>query len=359
MENKPKYQLLKEYIMDHIKNNDLHYNDPISSEIELMKLFNISRHTVRRGISDLVNEGWLYKKQGKGTFVSDPKANQSGHGKLVGVITTYINDYIFPEIISGIEEELSKEGYSIILGNTNNNIEKERIILTNMLNSNLSGLIIEPTKSVFPNHNKDLFDQISKRGIPIMFIHATYQNVPANYIVEDDIMAGYKATKYLIDNGHTRIGGIFKHDDMQGHGRYEGYLKALRESNITSNDRDVTWYTTESKDLLFDESNKATIKEMTKDITGLVIYNDQAAIKLITIFEHMHIKVPEDVSIVSFDNANIAVTGNVKLTTIAHPKEGLGMEAAKGLIQLMINRIDKVEKTINPELVIRDSVRKI
>jgi GntR family transcriptional regulator of arabinose operon len=359
MDNKPKYQLLKEYIKNHIKNNDLHYNDLISSEIELMKQFGISRHTVRRGISDLVNEGWLYKQQGKGTYVSDPKANQSGHGKLVGVITTYINDYIFPEIIAGMEEAFSEEGYSIILGNTNNNVDKERLILTNMLNSNLSGLIVEPTKSVFPNHNKDLFEQISKRGIPILFIHATYQNVSANYIVEDDIMAGYEATKYLIDNGHTRIGGMFKQDDMQGHGRYEGYLKALRESDMTSNDHAVSWYTTETRDLIISENNEDGLNQLLKDVTGIVVYNDQAASELITVLDNIGINVPGDVSLVSFDNANIAVSGKVKLTTIAHPKAGLGMDAAKGLMQLMNNRIDKFEKVIIPELVVRESVRQL
>jgi GntR family transcriptional regulator of arabinose operon len=359
MNNKPKYQVLKEYIVNHIQNNNLHYNDPIKSEIELMNQFDISRHTVRRAISDLVNEGWLYKQQGKGTFVSDPKANQTGHGKLVGVITTYINDYIFPEIITGIEEAFSEKGYSILLGNTNNNIDKERMILTNMLNSNLAGLIIEPTKSVFPNHNKDLFEKIAKRGIPVLFIHATYQNVPANYIVEDDVLAGYKAAKYLIDNGHTKIGGIFKQDDMQGHGRYEGYLNAFREAKLQINNRHILWYTTESRDILINTRNSTVLKQLTEDVSALVVYNDQTANNLVQVFDEIGISIPNKVSIVSFDNANIAENGKVKLTTIAHPKEKLGKVAAKSLINLMNNAVSVVKESIKPDLVIRESVRTI
>lgn len=355
-DNKPKYEILKEYIINHIKNNDLHYNDAISSEAELMAKFDISRHTVRRGISDLVNEGWLYKHQGKGTFVSDPEANRSGHGKLVGVITTYINDYIFPEIIAGAEKAFSDKGYSIILGNTNNNVEKERVILTNMLNNNLAGLIIEPTKSVFPNHNKELFEQILKRGIPVLFIHATYQNVDSSYIVEDDVLAGYMAASYLIEKGHKKIGGIFKQDDMQGHGRYEGYLKALREASITTTDDDVLWYTTETKDLIIQENNKA-LRELTKKSTAVVVYNDQVASRLINIFEEMNLTVPEDISVISFDNANVAE--NVGLTTLAHPKERLGLEAANNLIRLMNNEKSKVEKAMKPQLVVRKSVKEL
>ena len=127
-----------------------------------------------------------------------------------------LNDYIFPKIIAGAEEVFSGKGYSILLGNTNNDSDKERLILKNMVDNNLAGLIIEPTKSVFPNHNKDLFDQMIQRGIPVLFIHATYQNVDSSYIIEDDVKAGQMATDYLVKMGHQKICGIFKHDDMQG-----------------------------------------------------------------------------------------------------------------------------------------------
>lgn len=357
--NLPKYQNLKNYIIEHIRSSNLHYNDPISSEVELMKQFDLSRHTVRRAISDLVNEGWLYKQQGKGTFVSDPLANQSGHGKLVGVITTYINDYIFPEIIGGIEEELSSKGYTIVLGNTNNNSEKERVILTNMMNNNLSGLIIEPTKSVFPNHNKDLYDQIQSRGIPILFIHATYQNIEASYIIEDDVLAGYMATKYLIDQGHTKLAGIFKQDDMQGHGRYEGFLKAHREASLNVEEGDILWYTTENKDSIISEQNRVNLLEVLKGKTSVVVYNDQIAVKLLAVIEPLGISVPKNLSIISFDNANIAETSNVKLTTLAHPKAKLGREAARSLVELLSNSTKHIQQVMTPELVIRDSVKNL
>lgn len=357
MNNKPKYEILKEYIITHIKNNDLHYNDTINSEAELMEMFSISRHTVRRGISDLVNEGWLYKQQGKGTFVSDPQANLSGHGKLVGLITTYINDYIFPEIISGAEYGFSKEGYSIILGNTNNNVDKERLILTNMLNSNLAGLIIEPTKSVFPSHNKDLFDQFRLRGVPILFIHATYQNIDVNYILEDDVKAGELATNYLISQGHSKIGGIFKEDDMQGHGRFEGYGKAIRSAGLECRNEDILWYTTESRDRLISIDNIEGLKQLIKDKSAIVVYNDQCAARLTDVLKEINVRVPEDVSIISFDNANIAETYN--LTTLAHPKEKLGKEAATSLIKLINNEEIKIHKLMEPELIIRTSIKSI
>ncbi len=210
MAAEPKYQTVKNFIIEFIRNGELKYNDRVFSEHELMERLSVSRHTVRKAIDDLVNEGWLYKQQGKGTFVSDPQADESGHGKMVGIVTTYFNDYIFPEIISGIDDELSERGYSILLGSTNNRSDRERTVLTNMLNSQLAGLIIEPTRSVYPNHNVDLLQQFRDRGVPILYIHGSYSNFPSSYVVEDDEEAGRLATEHLISLGHTDIGAIFK-----------------------------------------------------------------------------------------------------------------------------------------------------
>ncbi len=352
----PKYQYVKEKIIDYITSNNLKYNDGIKSESEWAVELNVSRHTVRRAISDLVNEGWIYKHQGLGTFVGNIKAKEPGKGKLVGVITTYIKDYIFPEIISGIEGVLSEEGYSIILGNTNNDVEKERAILKNMLKHNLSGLIVEPTKSVFPNHNQDLFVKLQSQGVPILFIHATYQNVEGSYVVEDDKKAGYLATQCLIESGHRRIAGIFKQDDRQGHGRYFGYLKALRDVGIEPVDADILWYTTESKSQIMGKGNTKTLQRLIKGCSGIVCYNDEIAIQLI---HHLNIQekiVPEKLSLVSFDNSDMASQGEVKLTTISHPKAALGKKAGQHIVTLMKKEKKDIREVIEPELILRNSV---
>lgn len=350
----PKYQKLKDHLIEYIGKNQLQYSDPMPSEIELMNQFDLSRHTVRRAIADLVSEGWLYKKQGKGTFVSNPEANKTGHGKLIGVVTTYINDYIFPDIIHGIESVLSEHGYTIILGNTGNDTSKERTILKNMLNNNLAGLIIEPTKSVYPSHNKDLFDQCRKQGIPILFIHATYQNIHTSYIIEDDFRAGAMATNYLLDQGHESIAGIFKQDDMQGHGRCEGYIQSLRQKGLSISEDHILWYSTENQEAIL-ESDK--LDQMIEENTALVVYNEQIAVKLMAHLQALGKRIPEDISLISFDNSSLAKNSKVGLTTIAHPKDKLGTLAASSLLQMIDNKTETIEKRIPPTLVVRDSVK--
>lgn len=358
--HEPKYKQLMAYIIQYIKNGDLKHNDKIFSEIELMDKFNLSRHTVRKSIGQLVNDGWLYKQQGKGTFVSNPSTHLKSNGKLIGVVTTYLKDYIFPDIIAGIEDVLSDNGYSIILGNTNNKIEKERVVLTHLLNNRLDGLIIEPTKSIFPNPNKDLYEQFINQGVPIVYIHAHYSNIPSSYIEEDDKQAGYIATKHLVEQGHTHIGGMFKSDDVQGHGRYEGFINCLREYKLPISEKGIIWFSTEDKNTLYeDEAYSKILLERIKDCTSLVCYNDQVAFRMLSILKKATLQVPKDYSIVSFDNSNLAQTAEVKLTTVAHPKSILGARSASALLEIIRDKNLTITEKMKPELIIRESTRKI
>lgn len=354
-----KYQQVKNYIIDSMQAENLKYGDPIPTESELMKMFDVSRHTVRRALSDLVNEGWLYTMQGSGTYVSDPNADMNISGKMVGIITTYFRDYIFPDIISGMDDVFSEEGYSLLLGTTKNNSTRERVVLNNMLNNQLAGLIVEPSKSVYPNPNIQLYRKFIERGIPVLFIHATYRALETSYIIQDDVYAGYIATKHLLDSGHKDILGIFKQDDMQGHGRCQGYQNALEADGVKTAEDYVKWFTTEdSLKAVSEENLKLWLSENPK-VTAFVCYNDKLAVNLLNSLLALGYSVPQDYSIVSFDNSKLANTMVTKLTSVAHPKAELGEKAAHLLIELMKNPNQIFEEVMKPELVIGDSTRKI
>jgi GntR family transcriptional regulator, arabinose operon transcriptional repressor len=351
---KPKYQKLKDYLTGVIKSEELKTGEKISSENELAEKFDISRHTVRQAISELVNEGWLYRVQGKGTFVNRLPNHKPNEVKTIGVVTTYLGDYIFPSIIRGIDGILSVNGYNIVLGCTYNQHEKERVCLENLLNQNIGGLIVEPTKSALPNPNIELYRQFSNSGIPILFIHGSYKELDYSYVVEDDIEAGYLATKHLISLGHEKIAGIFKMDDIQGHFRFSGFQKAQLENGLKLSDSRILWFETEEMDIKF-KSGGTKLEKLLSQCTSIVCYNDQIALKVMDIAREKGLKIPEDLSIVSFDDSQLAVASEIKLTTIAHPKEELGEEAAKAMINMIERTKDYYDLKIQPELIVRGS----
>ena len=351
--NKPKYQKLKEYLKKTIIDSELKSGDKIPSENMLSAKFNISRHTVRKALGELVNEGWLVTTQGKGTFVRDTKNNNGGVRPIIGVMTTYLGDYIFPSIIRGIDQVLAENGYNIVLCCTNNRFDTERVCLNNLLSQNINGLIVETTKSALPNPNLDLYRMFQKRDIPVLFMHGSYKGFDAASVYEDDVEAGYIAAKHLIQLRHKKIGCIFKIDDIQGHARFEGFIKAHREHDLIVSDKNTLWFDT--ADLAYKVNENGPVEELLNECTAIVCYNDQIALKMIDIVRAKNIPVPDRLSLVSFDDSDLATASEIKMTTVAHPKEKLGMEAASIMLKMLSDPGLKVNVKIKPEFVIRAS----
>lgn len=361
MLNEPKYLTIKNKIKQLIEKETYGLGTKIPSEADLRKEYEVSRHTIRQAVSELVNDGYLIKQQGSGTFVSDhyKQMNKSNGKKMIGVITTYISDYIFPYIIRGIEEELSKHNYSLMLSSTRNNVENERISLENMLEQNVDGLIVEPTKSNLMNPNLNYYLNLSEKQTPLIMVNASYEELDLPVIAIDDVKAGRIATEHLIELGHTKIGMITKADDLQGKNRLKGYIGALYDAKLSFNSEHILRYDTETRNLVPQRLKQLFSQE---DVpTAFVVYNDEIAMMLIHEVHAAGLSCPEDISVVSHDNSHYSTAlPSVKLTTVEHPKEELGRTAAKWIVDAIEGDNTRLEsKIFDPELVIRSSTRKL
>lgn len=348
----PKYVKIAEYFKVKIVNGDIEFGQKLMSESEIVEQFKVSRHTVRQALMQLEKEKYIYKEQGRGAFCCYKEKNKTM--KNIAVLTTYISNYIFPPIISGIEEVLSSSGYNLSLYNTNNEKSKEREYLNKIINNEFAGVIIEPTMSALHNVNMDLYKELEDRNIPYIMINAKYEEIKSAYVVMDDVAGGYALTKYLIQMGHKDIVGIFKTDDLQGVKRQNGYLSALDTAQIEIKDEYMCKYVTGQESFLPYEFISNLLRKQNKP-TAVVCYNDQVAFYVIQAVRDAGLKVPEDISIVGYDDSNIATATEVKLTTIRHPKEEMGRRVAR----FLINMIEQGEKdpffVYRPELIVRNS----
>lgn len=351
-----KYETVKQKIRDNISSGKYQPGDQLPTESELMKKYSVSRYTIRRAMGELENEHFIYRVQGGGMFVENwRKRDKPLNQKVVGVVATHLADYIFPSIISGIDRTLSSQGYSILLGNTHNDHDQERASLQRMLDSNVDGLILEPTQSARPNPNQDLYHQIEASNIPAMFIDAHYDNSPLPYIDTADRETEEKLINLLFDHGHERILGIYKVDDMQGVGRMQGYMDAYMSHPEASLKSNVIMYQS-SDDVVQIFSKIAEYLKNDKRPTAIACYNDQLAIQVMDVVRSLGLKIPDDVSIVGFDDYLLSAYILPGLTTAAHPKDKMGMDAGNMILQLIKGQ--KVESKIyHPEIVERDSVK--
>src|SRR5699024_7521004 len=125
-------------------------------------------------------------------------------------------------------------------------VEKERMILKEFIRTqSVDGVIAETVKSGLPSPNMELYMELQKMGIPVLFVNSFYKELDIPHISMDDQRAGYLAARHLIECGHTKIGGIFKADDGQGHLRYAGYTEALMEKDIKVRGEKVIWIDSE------------------------------------------------------------------------------------------------------------------
>lgn len=361
MNDMPKYALLKKELATWIYAGRFQAGDRLPSEHELSRLFEISRQTVRQAIGELVQEGLLYRAQGKGTFFAglpDRNAQERRPDSIptVGVLTTYISDYIFPLIVRGAEAVLRSRGYRMLLFSTDNDKNKERECLETLVSQPLSGLIIEPTKSAEGNPNLPYYLSLEAQGIPYVMINERYAELDCPCIRLDDTKGGYDVAAHLIAAGHTRIAGFFKTDDLQGVNRLKGFLRALRDHKLPAPPEAVVKYTTE--DTARPLAEAARLLSQPERPTAFVCYNDQLAVRLLEVVRQSGLKIPDDLAITGFDDSFLATATEVKLTSVKHPKIEMGRQAAEWLLE-RIEHGDRARSegvvVIEPEVVVRSS----
>jgi GntR family transcriptional regulator, arabinose operon transcriptional repressor len=326
---------------------------------------------VRQAITELVHQNILFREQGKGTFVSQAQGPQIRvqpmdrpvEMRTIAVITTYLSDYIFPSIIRGVEQELSRNGYSILLFSTQNSHEQEERALRTLLQRSIDGLIVEPTKSTIPNPNIHLYFQLLERNVPLVSLHSSYQELASPSVRIDDADGALTITEHLIDAGHTRIGGIYKSDDLQGKYRVSGFIRAMQANHLPFHSAHLFLYTTEEREHVAQRyADMVAALPPDERPTAVACYNDEIAIQLMKALRGYGLSIPEDISVVGFDDSQLADAGEIGLTTMRHPKIEMGIKAASFILEAIERKrhgiFDPVCDYVFPtEIVIRGSVQ--
>ncbi|HHU72550.1 MAG TPA: substrate-binding domain-containing protein [Clostridiales bacterium] len=354
----PKYMELVNWVKEKIKSKELKSGDKLYSENQLSSMFSMSRQTVRHGISILEQQGIVERIQGSGTYICNKPKAPKAKTMNIAVVTTYVDRYIFPNVIKEMEKVISDAGYFTQIAFTYNTLVRESTILSKFLESNnVDGIIIEPTKSGLPNPNIKLYEEIMDRGIPMLFINSYYPDLPLPHVAMDDRKAGLMAVNHLIEAGHTKIAGIFKADDRQGHFRYSGFMKGLIDAGLSFNDDNIIWIDTEDTNHMVD--NEGRILNRIKGCTACVCYNDEVAVPIVEMCKRNNISVPDDLSIVSIDDSDLAAYCEVPLTSVAYPITKLGKKAAQNLLRLIEDSSFDGNHDFSPTLSIRNSVKRV
>lgn len=328
----------------------------LPTEQQLMQQFSVSRQTVRNALEILTKEELIQRRQGSGTVILDQKPKSENN--TIAIVISFANSYIFPSLLMEVQQVLLENGFSALVYGTDNQFEKERKILLQLLEHPVRGLIVEGTKSVLPNPNLDLYRQLRSSGVPIIFLHNCYPELDSPVIRDDDEHGGYLAARHLLEKGHTRIGGVFKMDDRQGVLRYSGMIQALRDAGLSYCEENTFWFDSNQRLSLIEHGSTGWLEDcaarLVQTCTAVVCYNDEIAYRLLDILLHSGVKVPQQFAIISFDNSYYSSLGAVGLTSLEPDPGKLGSLSAQAILALV--RGDRVQSQKLPwKLITRKS----
>lgn len=335
----PKYQHIADRLRAQLTGENRIRITKLPTEKELCALYGVSRQTVRQALCILETEGLIERRQGSGAYATGLHPDAS-HNQIAVLLPTD-SDYTYAKLRNDLQAPLVREGFAVSFYLTGSSVAKERAILQQLLSVPLRGLIADTVKSALPNPNLDLYEKLWAGQLPTVFLHAAYKNFPPRTVIaEDDFSGAAMLTRYLIGQRHTRIAGIFRNDTHTGAGRYLGFTATCAASGITWDDGCIRWYST--SELLALQKEQAAgfltdfIRQNLGSCSAVICQDDEIAYWLVKELTATGKSVPEDVSVVSFDNSYLCEFSEPGLTSLAHKSSSeLAANAAEALLTQM------------------------
>lgn len=320
-----KYLTVKQSIMAQIQDGALKPGDKLPSEEEYIQTFQVSAITIRKALTELAAEGHVTRIRKKGTFVSDAGSiEDSSH--LIAIILSAEDNYdiSYMQIIKGAQSMAAGQNYSVIVEWCSNNPASEEKAVMRMLDRHVDGFIIYP----FALTGCDgIYQLLEEKDIPYVLVDRYHAEHPCYYSGSDNYAGGIIATKELLRLNHTKIKfaayQFFLQSEQE---RFDGFCCAMRQAGLYVN-----------QDSLLNQFNYDSLKAQIQnhEITAIFCCNDKLAIKLMGRLAEYSIRVPQDVSIIGYDDWNNSRNKILGLTTVKQNFDEIGANAAHLLINVM------------------------
>jgi len=258
----------------------------------------------------------------------------------IGVVIPDINEDFFSYVFKGLNNILDKNGYSVILCDTEENEKKEEIYLNLLTEKRIDGIVL----ATVSKNNKTL-NKLLESGLPVIFID-NLPNIKNNFdsVIIDNEKASCLAVEHLLEFGHKRIGIITgKTNETTGYERLSGYKKALKMNNI-----DIHKELIKIGDFK-EESGYKNMNELLKDdkITSVYIASSKMTYGAIKAIRENNLKIPEDISVVGFDVHDPSGLIKPSITTIIQPEKHKRINNPKSKYRQKI--------VLDPEIIAKDS----
>lgn len=329
---------------------------------QLAELCGYSRVTVsaalhgKPGVSDKVRDEILRVAKEQNYTPNKMAASLKGERSyLIGMLVRDITNPFYTQMIKVIDEVVSASGYSLLLLNTNEDPEREESCLKTFFSYYIDGLLLSPF--IQQDNSYKLLDHFIKKEIPVIMLDRMEANTEVGYVGFRNRMGAHSATEHLIDRGHRKISYLAGPEaSISSMERGEGFLRCLEEHEIETSEHTVTDCGSSSEN-----GYKAALKLLKSKESrpsAILCFNDLVAIGVYRAAQELELKIPQDLSVVGFDNIDLTEILAPPLSTVSLHINQVAKDAANKLLACIEKKEDpaSLQQTYVPTLIERQSV---
>ncbi|HTB11823.1 MAG TPA: LacI family DNA-binding transcriptional regulator [Bryobacteraceae bacterium] len=322
---------------------------------DIARIASVSHSTVSRALqnSPLVNARTAEKIR-RIAHESGYRASAIARGlvtkrtRTVGLVVTTIADPFASEVVCGIEQAANDHGYSVFLADSNADPNREQQVVQSFAERRVDGIVVTSSRV-----GALYLPLLSEMRVPIVLVNNQHPGAFVHSVMIDNIAGSRQAANHLIRLGHRRIAYLGDQFGYQSDTeRFAGYRQALDVAGIPFVPELVVHG---------DGKPEEAIRAMDKLLglsdppTAVCCYNDMSALGAMKSIHLRGLRVPEDVSVVGFDDLFLASYTEPNLTTVRQPMRRMGLLAMESLFRLMSGEDSEIRITVEAELIVRES----
>ena len=278
---------------------------------------------------------------------------RAGKSFTIGVIVPSITNPYFPEFVRGVEDVAHQHGFSLFLCNSDNQSDKELAYLQLLRRHAIAGFI-DACYMENSRCRETLVDLI-EHGVPVVVL-GNLRIHPKTVVVDSkNKQGGYAAVAHLVELGHRQIGVIKPPPTIVGVDRLKGFQIGFHDHGLSIDDR---YWVEGGFDVFHGEVGIRRLLQLPNPPTAVVAANDLVAIGAATALRQLGKRVPQDISIIGYDNIRMAELYDPALTTVAQPVYDMGVTAMRAIIRRIDDRsLSGTKRDFSPRLIIRSSTQ--
>lgn len=352
-----KYDQVTNILMEEISH--MPPDSRLLSRTQLCSKFGVTRTTVDKAIAALTAKGYLQSIKGSGTFITPQSKisviNENTGSLIWGVIMPDVMYGVYTAILRGVADIANENNISVVIFNTDNDDKRQHEYVKKLLESGVNGVILVP--AITDKFMPETYTLLKEKNIPFVFCNRNVESMPEiPFVSSNNFYGAYIGTKHLIANGYNRIGFISKKRYSSMLDRYYGYAAAMLEQELPILSRFVV--------IQYDNNDGTGDYQITHEMfdcddhpDGVFCACEEMVPNLYHALDDLHLKISDDIGIISYDSSNLCETLNPRLTAVSFQGYQAGHQSALILRDMMFGnpRSDTNIFILQPSIDVRQS----